>query len=176
MTQHPWQPAVGIDDYSVVCLSSKPSALENKDDARQAMSNFLDFINQMKGQGPHPEFVGLTTDGYTFNLLFRTRRPLTDYFNSDNAGQLLAGIFYLKECLRAQEQYWLRHSMISRNPMLSLMFKLDNEHVDARGVCFLMNDQVGLHTEFDNRFNNPWLPAPEDIATLKKQCAGRPNM
>ena len=176
VSKHPWQPTVGIDDYSVICLSTKPSSIEDKGKARATMSNLLEFINQMEGTGNHPELLDLTTDGYTFNLYFKARRPLTDYFNCDNAAQVLAGLFYLKECLRSLEQYWLKHEMITRNPLLQLMFKRDNDKVNSEGVCFLLNDQVGLHEDFDNRFNNPWLPAPKDLPSLLKQCAGRPNM
>ena len=72
--------------------------------------------------------------------------------------------------------FWLRHEMITRNPLLSMMFKRDNDKVNQDGVCYLMNDLEDIHSEFDNRFNNPWLPANEDLPTLKKNCAGRSNL
>ena len=95
MSKHTWQVIVGIDDYSVVCLASKPLAM-GKGQARDSMRNFLSFIKQMDGLGNHPGYVKLTTDGSTFNLFVKARRPLTDYFNGNKAAQVLAGIFYLR--------------------------------------------------------------------------------
>ena len=110
------------------------------------------------GHTHFPPPLGLTTNGESLNLYFESRYTLMDYFSSGTASTALAGMFFLKEVVTKMMAYAEQTGQLTRYPLLSLMFKLNNNHVDQLGVGFLMNDEAPLSEEYNNVLGNPFGP------------------
>ena len=87
----------------------------------------------------------------------------------------MAGLFMLRAVLNSMVRYWIETGKITRNPMLSLIFKKVGKDIGIRGVCFLECDQVPLDREMDNPFNNPYLPRSKDIWKFLFNCGTQPK-
>ena len=120
-----------------------------------------------------PEFVQFANTGDTFNLYFRAERTLLDYFYANSASCNMAGIYMLRAIIPQMVNHWVTTLRITRNPLLSLIFKLANDHIDAKGVCFLQSDVVHIHTALSNPCNNPLLCRPNDMPAFLLQCGPR---
>ena len=157
----------------MVCIQSKLSKSEDGD-LNAVATNLLEFKSQMVVHGSKdrafPEFLQMTTDGDTFNIHFRAKRSLLDYFQSKDASCKLAGLYLLRSIIPGMVRHWKRSRRITRNPLLSLIFKRDNDRLDAAGVCFLQCDLVSLKKKFDNAYNNPYYPRPKDIYIFNVRC------
>ena len=122
-------------------------------------------------QHVYPKFAALTYHDDVFNLIFAAARPITDYFKASNPSSTLAALFLLKAVVPGMVANWKKEGMIPRNPMMSLIFKLANEHFDKRGVAFLECDLVKLSEAMDNRCDHILLPREKDLYKFKKNCA-----
>ena len=121
-------------------------------------------------QHVYPKFAALTYHDDVFNLIFAAARPITDYFKAINPASSLAALFLLKAVVTGMVDNWKKEKRITRNPMMSLIFKLANEHFDKRGVVFLECDKVDLCQVIDNRYDNILLPREKDLHKFKNNC------
>ena len=87
----------------------------------------------------------------------------------------MAGLFMLRAVLSSMVRYWLTTGKITRNPLLSLIFKKVGKDIGIRGVCFLECDQVPIDDEMSNPYNNPYLPRTKDIWRLLIACGTQPK-
>ena len=119
----------------------------------------LEFIHQMTGSSNYgPEYACLTSDGKHVNMFLRVKYCMNDYFLADTASSSLGGVFLFKEVVRNMMNYVSVNKVLTRYPLLSLMFKLDNDYVDSRGVGFLMNDAEPINADFNNNLDHPFYP------------------
>jgi hypothetical protein len=102
LSRKDWGVVSGFSFGSLCCITLNLHLL-GPGNIEEAVKNACSWIDQMKkksleqdGYQYHPPYIATTDHNQTFNIWFKAKRCIAEYFVPKASATLIAGLYYLK--------------------------------------------------------------------------------
>lgn len=176
LSRYEWGIVTGMGNHTISCLTMdlykvSPGRLA------AAINNYMGFIEQMQkskngeeGFQFSPKHIVTTEHDSTFNTWFSAKRSLAEFFTPKSGGAYGVGLHYLKSGVKRLNWTMMKRRVVTREPMVSLMFLTNSTSEDPVGVSVLLHQVDDIEARFYNTWDCPTLPHAKDLDHFLGAC------